>query len=225
MSYIVNALGRHERLVLQARFPWLLHAFSWAMLIVFAILPLLGWVYVRLSAGPAPGLLAVACASAAVGFGVFTWLELYMRFTETAVTDQRFIIKRGIIARHATDFPLNALENVDTDQSIIARLFGFGRLEIAGSGDTKLLTPPMQDPVTFRTALGEARTALSDPPAFRAVAERIDPMRRENGPVVDARENPRQNPPRTTPLTRGGRRAMSGQAKTRKPKGVTKTLR
>ena len=194
MGYITNSLATHERLVLQARFPWLLRFASWAALIVLGFAPVIAWVIAALTTGapPALGLLAAACAL--VGLGVFAWIQLYMTFTETGVTDQRFVIKRGIIARHATDLPLPALENVDLDQRILPRLFGYGRLTIAGSGETQLRTPPMQDPVTFRTALAEARIALADAPAYAAKPMRMDPMRPTNGPVVDAGGRPRQAP-------------------------------
>ena len=187
MSYIANSLAPHERLVLEARFPWLLRAAAWTALIGLALAPTLSWVVLALlgRAGPAWGYAAAGVG--ALGLVVFAWLQLYMIFTETGVTDQRFVLKRGVVARHATDFPLQALENVDVDQSVLARLFGFGRLTIAGAGETQLRTPPMQDPVSFRTALAEARIALNDAPAYRAQAVRIDPMSRAHARPVDER--------------------------------------
>lgn len=187
MTYIANSLAQHERLVMQARFPWLLRAAAWAALIVLGFAPVLAWVAFALQGRAGTGLGILAAGVALVGLGVFVWLQLYMTFTETGVTDQRFVLKRGIIARHATDFPLGALENIDVDQTVIARLFGYGRLSIAGSGETDITTPPMQDPVTFRTALAEARIAVDDAPSYRARPVRIDPMSRENGAPVDER--------------------------------------
>ena len=185
VSYIANALAPHERLVLEARFPWLLRAAAWAVLIVVTLAPTLAWAGFALAGRAGAPLGYLAAGVGAVGLVIFAWLQLYMIFTETGVTDQRFVLKRGVIARHATDFPLEALENIDVDQSVIARLFGYGRLTIAGAGETTLRTPPMQDPVSFRTALAEARIALSGRPAYRARPVRIDPMRAGHGRPVD----------------------------------------
>ena len=210
MTYIANSLAQHERLVMQARFPWVLRAASWAALFLLGFAPVLTWVAFALQGRAGTGLGFLAATVGLVGLGVFAWLQLYMTFTETGVTDQRFVLKRGIIARHVTDFPLGALENIDVDQSVIARLLGYGRLGIAGSGETDITTPPMQDPVTFRTALAEARIAVDDAPSYRARPVRIDPMHRKNGAAVDERGRERQvntrRPTPRRPARRGPRR-------------------
>lgn len=177
MSYIAKSLAAHERLVMQARFPWVLRFSSWAALIGLGLVPAIGWMIASLSVGAAPGLGILAAGVGLIGIGIFAATQLYMAFTETGVTDQRFIIKRGIISRHATDLPLGALENVDLDQRILPRLLGYGRLTIAGSGETSLRTPPIQNPVGFRKAIADARIAVADRPHYdaRATTARREP--------------------------------------------------
>lgn len=197
MSFVANALGEHERLVLKPPFPWLLRAVSWCALVVLCLVPSAFWLIEAARGQASPGLSALVVASALVGVVIFVWTQLYMATTEVAVTSHRFIIKRGLIARYTNDLPLSAIENVDIHQGILQRLFGYGHLQVQGSGTTGLRTPPMQDPVTFRTAISEARIALQDAPAFAARPQRIDPIHRPNGPVLDregreAHLNPRQ---------------------------------
>ena len=186
MSFVENALGEHERLVLKPRFPWLLRAASWTALVVLTLVPSVLWLLAALTGEGATGLGVLVVLSALVGVIVFGWIQLYMATTEVAVTSHRFIIKRGLIARFTNDLPLSAIENVDIHQGVLPRLFGYGHLQVQGSGTTGLRTPPMQDPVTFRTAISEARIALQDPPAFEVAPRRIDPMQRRDGPALDA---------------------------------------
>ena len=195
MSFVKNALGEHERLVLKPPFPWLLRAASWSALVLLCLVPALFWLIEAARGQAGPGLGTLVVLSALVGAGIFGWTQLYMATTEVAVTSHRFIIKRGLIARFTNDLPLSAIENVDIHQGVLPRLFGYGHLQVQGSGTPGLRTPPMQDPVTFRTAISEARIALLDPPAFEARPQRIDPIHRANGPVLDRdRRAPHLNP-------------------------------
>jgi membrane protein YdbS with pleckstrin-like domain len=188
VSYIRNTIGEHERLVILARFPWVLRAGSWLALLVLAVAPLCLALWDALGGPVNAGLQALCLVSAALGVGLFAWIQLYMWTTELGVTDQRLVIKRGLISRYTNEIPLMSLENVELMQPLLARLLGYGRLRIAGAGQTDLLTPPHQDPVTFRTALAEARTALSQPPSYRARPRLIDPLHDENKrPVLDGR--------------------------------------
>jgi uncharacterized membrane protein YdbT with pleckstrin-like domain len=109
-----------------------------------------------------------------IGVVIFLAVEIYMQTTEFGLTDQRIILKRGIISRWTNEIPLQSLENVNLEQTIFSRIFGFGRLEINGSGGSGIITPPLQDPVSFRAVIAEARTATSTMPSFRARARTID---------------------------------------------------
>lgn len=213
MGFIENALGDHERLVLKARFPWLLRAASWGALVLLAVLPLVAYAGGEAVGEPSMGWRVLTILSAATGLGIFAATQVYMKTTELAITSHRFVIKRGLVARRTDDIPLTSVENVDLDQSVMGRIFRYGYLHTSGSGGTDLKTPPLQDPVSFRVAMSEARIALTDAPAFEAKPRRIDPLNKDDAaPLLDARGRTRHAEPEDgTPLLRPrharGRRA------------------
>ena len=229
MSFVENALGEHERLVLKPPFPLVLRAASWGALVLLCLVPTLVWLVAWARGDAGAGLSVLVALGALVGAIIFGWTQLYMATTEVAVTSHRFIIKRGLIARFTNDLPLDAIENVDIHQGILPRLLGYGHLQVQGSGTTGLETPPMQDPVTFRTAIAESRIALQDPPTFTARPQRIDPIHRTNGPMLDVAGRTKEDVAaavhrhraRTAPGTRTGhgpRRGAPPAPRTRRPR-------
>ena len=56
---------------------------------------------------------------------------------EFALTNRRFIGKRGFILRKTIEINLTQLESISVSQPIIGRLFRFGNITIVGTGGTK----------------------------------------------------------------------------------------
>ena len=65
------------------------------------------------------------------------WLPIVILLrasTEYAVTNERIIIKKGIIARNVKDLKLQQIEGTQVVQGIIGRVFNYGTLRIRGTG-------------------------------------------------------------------------------------------
>jgi uncharacterized membrane protein YdbT with pleckstrin-like domain len=80
-------------------------------------------------------------------------LALYF-CTEIAVTNKRFILKRGLISRDTTELNLNRITGLNVDQSIMGRIFNYGDITVESMG-TFFGAPIyfLHDPLTFRKAL------------------------------------------------------------------------
>jgi uncharacterized membrane protein YdbT with pleckstrin-like domain len=76
--------------------------------------------------------------------------------TEIGVTSQRVIYKRGLIQRDTQEMQLRSVEQVSFDQDVLGRIFGYGWLEIHGTGEEVITLPAIGDPVAMRRALQEA---------------------------------------------------------------------
>ena len=148
MGYIEQSLGANEVLLSRARFHWLYHAAGWAAL----ALALAAAVYV-LSDFRSTSLASVA---AATGLAAFLAIMIPLWTTEIGVTNQRLIVKRGLLARHTDEIQLWAIEEANLEQSLLGRLLGFGRINVQGTGDDVLDIPPIADPLRFRKAVQEA---------------------------------------------------------------------
>src|SRR6185437_1081319 len=100
MSYVQKVLLPGERLVYETGLHWLV--FGRAVLVLLVALALaLGAFYARSDGGPL--LLILAGAVGLVGLLFLIAALLRRAGTELAVTDQRVVLKRGLIARHTIE--------------------------------------------------------------------------------------------------------------------------
>ena len=60
---------------------------------------------------------------------------LRWRFTLFVLTDERVITRGGVIAKHSKEIPLEVINNVAFDQSIVERMLGAGDLLIESAGE------------------------------------------------------------------------------------------
>lgn len=75
--------------------------------------------------------------------------------SEFGVTDQRVIVKIGIIRRATSENLLQRVENIQVDQSIPGRMLGYGSIIIHGTGGTREVFYRIADPLNFRREIQE----------------------------------------------------------------------
>jgi len=76
---------------------------------------------------------------------------------ELACTNKRIIAKEGWISRNTVDYPLGKIENVEVYQGILGRIFGFGSIQVTGTGGTAMLFKGVKKPEEFKQKLNELR--------------------------------------------------------------------
>jgi hypothetical protein len=92
-----------------------------------------------------------------VGLYLFAHMMIIKATTEIAITTERLIYKRGLIARHVGEIDIDRIEGVSVYQGFLGRIFGYGSVMIRGMGVGEVLLPPIEAPVLFRRAIQEAR--------------------------------------------------------------------
>lgn len=75
--------------------------------------------------------------------------------TEIGVTNHRLIVKRGWLVRSTDELQLNAIEKVNFNQGFLGRLFGFGNVDVHGTGMDDLHVPAVADPMGLLKAIEE----------------------------------------------------------------------
>jgi len=70
--------------------------------------------------------------------------------SEFAITNKRVIIKTGFISRNTFEMNLSKIESINVNQSILARILGYGTIMIMGTGSTREPFENIKDPMTFR---------------------------------------------------------------------------
>ncbi len=73
--------------------------------------------------------------------------------TEFAVTNQRVVVKSGMLRRAVAETLLHKVESIRIDQSAFGRLFNFGTVEVVGTGGTKSTLLGVREPLEFRNQM------------------------------------------------------------------------
>lgn len=93
-----------------------------------------------------------------LGLGFFGNMMVIRATTEIAVTTERVIYKRGLIARDVGEINIDRIEGVAVHQGFLGRLFGYGQILIRGMGVGEVLLPIIEAPIEFRRAIQEAQS-------------------------------------------------------------------
>lgn len=122
-----SKLKKDEKLLLVIRHHWLklvLPIFVWLLITALAFIF-------------APPQIALAIALVVALYPGYLFLE--WKYNIWAVTNMRVVDEAGFFTRYCKESPLDKINNVEYDQSMWGRMFGFGDVEIqtaAEMGDT-----------------------------------------------------------------------------------------
>ncbi|ADM09452.1 hypothetical protein PB2503_06932 [Parvularcula bermudensis HTCC2503] len=178
MSYVVQMLAPHERVIARGRFNWT-YSFPAYSLFGLSFLPLVYALYEWAVGGLENGRFWVLATLllAAAGTGRLIAHIVYLYTTEMAVTTSRFIYKRGFLRRHSQEVSLNKIEEINVDQSLLGRLMGFGRLTLKGTGVGQIHLPDIDNPLELRRAIELGRNASEDDETLQAQLHAQHPHR------------------------------------------------
>ena len=148
MSYIRNSLGANETVHYIAHFHWIHYALAYGSLILSLIIGI--WSYANTDYP------LIALVPPIIGVVVFLTIIVPIWTTEIGVTNQRIIYKTGFISRATSELQLRSIEEVNMQQDVAGRIFGYGKIEIHGTGEEEIKLPNLGDALTIRKALQEA---------------------------------------------------------------------
>lgn len=75
--------------------------------------------------------------------------------TELAITNKRVIAKFGLIRRSTIEINIPKIESIRVEQGFWGRIFGFGSVLVAGSGNPQASIPGISAPIKFRNRFFE----------------------------------------------------------------------
>ncbi|MBI4030327.1 MAG: PH domain-containing protein [Proteobacteria bacterium] len=175
MLYVQQSLSPGEEVIHIGRFHWI-YTFNAILSIVWGFtgcMLVLGgsvYFYVNYSADyePMTGLQAVRALHPAIKLlAFFTFVMGLLRFaqmmvikasTEIAITNNRLIYKRGLVARYVGEMSIDRIEGVNVLQGILGRMLNYGRIMVRGMGVGEVILPPLENPIAFRKAIEKAKT-------------------------------------------------------------------
>jgi Bacterial PH domain len=95
-----------------------------------------------------------------VGLYLFAHMMIVKATTEIAVTNERIVFKKGLIARHVGEMNIDRIEGVSVQQGVWGRMLNYGRVCIRGMGVGEVMLPPIETPIEFRKAVNEAKAMM-----------------------------------------------------------------
>ncbi len=96
---------------------------------------------------------AFAGILAVVGIAILLARLVMRGSTQFAVTNQRIVVKRGLLAVHTIEMNIDKVESVDVDQSLLGRMLDFGTVTVHGTGARWDPIGLLADPLRFRNAI------------------------------------------------------------------------
>ncbi len=174
MLYVQQSLGPNEELICAAHFHWMHDVKAVSNIIwgaVAAVLIVIGgiFIYQKLGKFPPgidlatgiqymhPGLKITAFLFFLFGLLGFARMMVEKATTEIAITNLRVIYKRGLLARHVGEISIDRVEGVVVLQSLMGRLFDYGRVAVRGMGVGEVVLPPIAGPIAFRQSIQQGR--------------------------------------------------------------------
>lgn len=136
MTYVQKTLGDGEQILHTANFHWTYTLSALLALIILGVI--------------------------LIGIWIFLSMMIRKWTTEIAVTTDRFVMKTGWIARKTEEVSLNKIEEIRLEQSVLGRVFGFGKLRIQGTGVGAITLPNIDEPLKVRRAIANAREHMHD---------------------------------------------------------------
>ena len=94
---------------------------------------------------------AAVVAIVALYWTVKAWFHRWT--TETDVTNKRVVHKTGFIKRRTFEIPLDKIESVDVDQTILGRILNYGDVTIMGVGEGRQRISTIASPLAFRSSI------------------------------------------------------------------------
>lgn len=91
------------------------------------------------------------------------WINVYLEYitSKFVVTNRRVILQEGFFFRHSNDMRLNAIAQINVDQTLLGRILDYGILSLNTFGGTVDSFSMIAKPYYFQKAVNEQLDNLS----------------------------------------------------------------
>ena len=149
-NYVQSHLTKEEHVVFEAHYNWCIWLFPIIGFIFFSI-PLF-FVLRYAPSDEVADSMGFPVVMFLIGLRILIYTYIRTQTDEFAITNQRLIIKTGVISRTTLELNLTKVETISVDQNIISRLFDAGNISIKGTGSTICNLICINTPFDFRKA-------------------------------------------------------------------------
>jgi uncharacterized membrane protein YdbT with pleckstrin-like domain len=152
-SYVESVLHKDETITHRGRIHWIVYlpAVFWGS-VALALLFVTGVLSGRISVNDNLSLIGIILGGLATLAMLWYWARGFiLRYaTELAITNQRVIVKVGLIRRHTWELNAGKVEGVEVNQSVPGRIFNYGTVIVKGTGTGTAPVQFVSKPIDFR---------------------------------------------------------------------------
>lgn len=152
MSYVRRTLGSRERVLLLTGYHWL----YW----VGASIVVAPFVAVAIGGLPYSGVDYFLLVLTAIPLAYGVYMIVHGLALEVAVTTDRFVKKTGLVSINTEEVSLDKIEEVNVETSILGRIFGYGTINVHGTGAGDIRVKMLNNPIGLRQQIQAAREEL-----------------------------------------------------------------
>jgi hypothetical protein len=162
-GYVVKTLAPGEDIIHRANFNWT-YSFFPVLWFSLGMAPVVMYALLQFSSGIGFEQLRVgwwfAGLGAVVGSIILLNHLIILWTTEIVVTTYRFVFKTGLVSRNTQEVSLNKIEEIILHQTVLGRIFGYGKLVLRGTGVGVIELPNLDDPIGVRKIIEHAKANL-----------------------------------------------------------------
>lgn len=151
-NYVNSHLTKQEHVVFEAHYHWCIWILPIIGFVLFTI-PLLFIIGFTISYASSDGvgdIIILPCLIFLIGLWILIYTYIKTTTDEFAITNQRLIIKTGVISISTLELNLTKVETVTVSQGIFGRIFNCGQIAIKGTGATICNLFCIDTPYDFR---------------------------------------------------------------------------
>ncbi|HDH03813.1 MAG TPA: PH domain-containing protein [Actinobacteria bacterium] len=188
MAYPERLLSPGERVLTEFRPHWKLLIAPVALLLL-SIVVAIAFASVTEISGIVGVAVPVGVVLLGLGFGAKSWVDWF--FTKYIITNERLVIREGLIARRGKEIPLERIDNVSFSQTVGERILRSGDLivESAGEGGQSRYTdiPQPEETQSMIYRIREARILALEGAGNRSSADEISKLAdlRDQGVITE----------------------------------------
>jgi uncharacterized membrane protein YdbT with pleckstrin-like domain len=151
MAYYTKVLQPDETVKVVGRLHWSIYIRAVVVLLIaLGVLLASNWL-----TDPTSQRYALMASGVVGALGLLLLLKAWIHrmATEIVVTDRRVILNRGLLRRHTMEMNMTKIEMVDVKQSLWGRIWGYGTVEIHGTGADIEPLEGIGSPLLIRNAI------------------------------------------------------------------------
>ncbi len=157
MGRAKELLSHKERILYETHLHWVLFLEAASYIFIAIGISFLGYKW-----GGQYEKLFHYCSLPFWGYGGVKFLMEWVQHTSAdfIVTNNRVIIKVGVLKRSSLSMPLSKIESIEIDQTLVGQIFGFGNIHITGTGTATSKFEYLTAPGAFRQKIQHATNML-----------------------------------------------------------------